>query len=356
LTKGLWQGKPLAAIWRRDAVQEATLYLRRSARTLDPAQRRVTDDHGVSYRYEKLLLATGGTPRRLPHAAEADSILYYRTLDDYQRLRALVQERQRFAVVGGGFIGSEIAAALAMNGKDVVMIFPGPAIGAGMFPRGLADFVTGYYREKGVEVRQGEDVVEIETRGGSCLLKTRSAQRQHEITADAVVAGLGIRPNVELAEQAGLELGDGIRVNSALQTSDPKIFAAGDVAEFFCPALHASLRVEHEDNATTMGEMAGESMAGQAVCYEHLPMFHSDLFELGYEAVGQLDSRLEMVEDWKDPNREGIVYYLRQGRVRGALMWNVWDRVDAARHLIAESGPFAPGDLRGRLLDIPQHV
>jgi NADPH-dependent 2,4-dienoyl-CoA reductase/sulfur reductase-like enzyme len=356
LTKGLWKGTPLATIWRKDAVQEATLHLGRSARLLDPAQRRVTDDHGATYRYEKLLLATGGSPRRLPHVADSDSILYYRTLDDYQRLRALVDGRQRFAVVGGGFIGSEIAAALALNGKDVIMVFPGPAIGAGMFPPDLAEFLTGYYRSRGVEVRTGEEVVEIKTRTSGCLLKTRSAGRLREIAAEAVVAGIGIRPNVELAEQAGLDLGDGIRVDSALRTSDPNIFAAGDVAEFFCPALRTSLRVEHEDNAKTMGEMAGESMAGQAVCYEHLPMFYSDLFDLGYEAVGQIDSRLEMEEDWKEPHREGVVYYLRQGRLRGALMWNVWDRVDAARRLIAESGPCTPDELRGQLLDAHQRV
>jgi NADPH-dependent 2,4-dienoyl-CoA reductase/sulfur reductase-like enzyme len=242
LSKGLWRGKPLAAIWRKDAVQEATLYLGRSARQLDPDQRRVIDDHGATYRYEKLLLATGGSPRRLPRAADSDSILYYRTLDDYRRLRALADGRQRFAVVGGGFIGSEIAAALAGNGKDVVMIFPGPAIGAGMFPPDLAEYLTGYYRSRGVEVRAGEEVVAIETRTSGCVLKTRSAGSPREIAAEAVVAGLGIRPNVELAEQAGLELGDGIRVDSALRTSDPNIFAAGDVAEFFCPALRTSLR------------------------------------------------------------------------------------------------------------------
>jgi NADPH-dependent 2,4-dienoyl-CoA reductase/sulfur reductase-like enzyme len=356
LSKGLWKGKPLATIWRKDAVQEATLYLGRQARTLDTTERRVTDDQGMTYRYDKLLLATGGSPRRLPHADDSDALVYYRTLDDYQRLRAMADRRQRFAVVGGGFIGSEIAAALASIGKDVVMVFPGPAIGARMFPPGLAEFLTGFYRSQGVEVRTGEKVVDLETRTSGCVLKTRSAGGTGAIAAEAVVAGLGIRPNVELAEQAGLELGDGIRVNSALRTSDPNIFAAGDVAEFFCPALHTSLRVEHEDNAKTMGAMAGESMAGQAVSYEHLPMFYSDLFDLGYEAVGQLDSRLEMVEDWKEPYREGVVYYLRKGRVTGALLWNVWDRVDAARRLIAESAPVAPNELRGQLLDVPQRV
>jgi hypothetical protein len=98
-----------------------------------------------------------------------------------------------------------------------------------------------------------------------------------------------------------------------------------------------------------MGRLAGQAMAGRTVSYDHLPSFYSDLFELGFEAVGEVDARLETVADWKKPNREGVVYYLRDGRVRGVLLWNVWDQVDAARKLIAEAGPFRAGDLRGRL-------
>ena len=110
------------------------------------------------------------------------------------------------------------------------------------------------------------------------------------------------------------------------RTSHPDIFAAGDVAEFFSPALRTYVRVEHEDNANTMGDAAGRSMAGQSVCYDHLPFFYSDLFELGYEAVGEVDSRLETVADWKDLYREGVVHYLQDGHVRGVLLWNVWER------------------------------
>ena len=109
------------------------------------------------------------------------------------------------------------------------------------------------------------------------------------------------------------------------------------------------LRMEHEDNANTMGHLAGRAMAGATVAYDHLPSFYSDLFELGYEAVGELDSRLETVADWKEPYHEGVVYYLRDRRVWGMLLWNVWEQVDAARRLIAEAGPFRPADLKGRL-------
>jgi 3-phenylpropionate/trans-cinnamate dioxygenase ferredoxin reductase component len=158
-----------------------------------------------------------------------------------------------------------------------------------------------------------------------------------------------VQPNVELAQAAGLETDNGVRVDSSLRIRHPDIFAAGDVANFHNPALDSWLRVEHEDNANTMGALAGRAMAGEAVAYDHLPSFYSDLFEMGYEAVGDLDGRLETVADWKEPNREAVVYYLRGGRVRGVLLWNVWEQVDAARRLIADPGPFKAGDLKGRL-------
>ena len=169
------------------------------------------------------------------------------------------------------------------------------------------------------------------------------------VEAEIVVAGIGIRPNVEQALAAGLRIEDGIRVDSSLRTSDPSVFAAGDVASFHNPALDRWMRVEHEDNANTMGRLAGRSMAGDSVSYDHLPFYYSDLFEFGYEAVGELDSRLEMFSDWKDPYREGVVYYLRDGRVRGVLLLNVWGAIDAARNLIADPVPLHAGDLKGRI-------
>jgi NADPH-dependent 2,4-dienoyl-CoA reductase/sulfur reductase-like enzyme len=349
LSKGLWKGQPLESIWRRTESQGVTLHLGRTARHLDPPNKRVTDDQGTVYGYDKLLLATGGTPRHLPFGGE--QIIYFRTLDDYTRLRELAGRGERFAVIGGGFIGSEAAAALAMNSKKVVMTFPEEGIGGRMFPPDLARFLNDFYQQKGVEVLPGQLAAGLETRGGRPVLKVRNAhdQGEREVAADGVVAGIGIEPNVELARAAGLELDDGIRVDASLRTSHPDVYAAGDVANFYNPALGRRLRVEHEDNANTMGRLAGQAMAGRAVTYDHLPFFYSDLFELGYEAVGEVDSRLETVADWKEPYRKGVVYYLRDGRVRGVLLWNVWEQVDAARKLIAEPGPFRPESLEGRL-------
>jgi NADPH-dependent 2,4-dienoyl-CoA reductase/sulfur reductase-like enzyme len=238
-----------------------------------------------------------------------------------------------------------------MNGAKVVMVFPGDGIGSRIFPADLAKFLNDFYRQKGVEVLTGDRIVGWEMRQGKLVLKSCNAQTldDREIVVDAVVAGIGLKPNVELAQAAGLEVDNGIRVNSGLRTSHPAIYAAGDVANFYSPILDQRLRVEHEDNANTMGRLAGLAMAGRTVSYDHLPSFYSDLFELGFEAVGELDARLETVVDWKEQYSEGVVYYLREGRVRGVLLWNVWEQVDAARELIAEVGPFRAEDHRGRL-------
>jgi len=166
---------------------------------------------------------------------------------------------------------------------------------------------------------------------------------------DAVVAGLGVTPNTELAAAAGLAVDNGIVVDAQLRTNDPDIFAAGDVANFPCAPLGMRLRVEHENAAISMGHHAGRNMAGADEAYTTLPFFYSDLFDLGYEAVGLLDDRFEIVEQWTQPYREGVVYYLDGGRVRGVLLWNVWGQVDPARELIAAPGPFDVENVRGRL-------
>jgi NADPH-dependent 2,4-dienoyl-CoA reductase/sulfur reductase-like enzyme len=174
---------------------------------------------------------------------------------------------------------------------------------------------------------------------------------EKEVTAEVVLAGLGIVPNTGLAEEAGLEVDDGIVVDPSLRTSQEGIFAAGDVARFYHSGLGRYRRVEHEDNALAMGEQAGRAMAGDRVEYEYLPFFYSDLFALGYEAVGELDSELEILSDWIEPYRKGVVYYLTEGRVCGVLLWNVWDKVEEARALIAQSGPLTEEDLMGRLTE-----
>ena len=344
LTKGLWKGRPLERIWRKTADLDAKLHLGRKVEQLDAHLHRVFDDQGAEYSFDKLLLATGGEPIRLP--GEPDKVIYFRTLKDYQKLRKLTETHQRFVVIGGGFIGSEIAVALANLNKQVSMIFPEDGIGARIFPAGLSDFLNEYYRSHGVKVLTNQSVSTIETHDEQMTVKTKAGQ---EILADAVVAGLGIRPNVELARQAGLTIENGVMVDKYLQTSQPDVYAAGDVISFYSPVLDVRMRVEHEDNANVSGTIAGQNMAGIPTEYTQLSYFYSDLFDLGYEAVGELNPAYEIVEDWQELNRKGVVYYSREGRVRGVLLWNVSSKVAAARALIAESGPFKDSDLIGKI-------
>jgi 3-phenylpropionate/trans-cinnamate dioxygenase ferredoxin reductase component len=336
LSKKLWHGKPLDSVWLGTDQLGVDLHLGRTGRLLDLQHKRVVDDRGTEYGFDKLLLATGVTPRRLPFGGHG--ITYYRTLKDYQRLRQEAARGQRFAVIGGGFIGSEIAAALAMNGKEVVMILPEAGIGSRLFPSDLSAFLNDYYREHGVEVLINSTVTDVVTRGDRFTVATQNtaASTKRELAVDGIVAGIGAQPNVELAQTAGLAVNNGIVVDPYLRTSHPDVFAAGDVAVYWQSALGQRRRVEHEDNATTMGRLAGRAMAGEREPYEHLPYFYSDMFDLGYEAVGDVDARLEVVAEWEEPFRKGILTYRSDGRVRGALLWNVWDQLDAARALIAD--------------------
>ena len=346
LSKALWKGdKTLASIDLQTAASGAELHLGRRAQTLDRAGHRVVDDRGDNWRYRRLLLATGASPRVLPFAAN-ERVIHFRTTDDYRRLRGYAVEGARIAVVGGGFIGSELAAALAGVGCKVSMLFPGASIGSGRYPPTLASFLDDYYRERGVELLSGVGVVGGSAGGEGVELVLSDGRR---LRVDAVVAGLGVVPDTALAEQAGLEVADGVLVDARLRTSDPDIWAAGDLANFFNPSLGRRLRVEHENAAVEMGAHAGRAMAGAGGDYTTLPYFYSDLFDLGYEAVGLLDARLQLVEDWSEPHRKGVVYYLDGGRVRGVLLWNVWGQVDAARALIAQPGPFDAASLRGRI-------
>ena len=344
LSKALWKGEPLESVWRNTSEVGVSFHSERRVISLDLTASRVVDDRGTAYSFGKVLLATGGTPRRLPLGS--DDVIYFRTLGDYRHLRALADQQKTFAVIGGGFIGSEVAAALAMQGCQVTMLFPEDGIGARVFPSDLASNLVSYYREKGVDARPGQRVTGLSEAGSQTVVETASGFR---VTVDAVVAGIGITPNVDLAQAAGLALENGVVVDQHLTTSHPSVFAAGDVASFTAPQLGKRIRVEHEDNALSMGRAAGRAMAGDRADYAHLPFFYSDLFERGYEAVGEPDPRGETVADWKEEFLEGVVYYLSGGRVRGVLLWNVWGQVEAARALIAEPGPFTAQDLKGRL-------
>ncbi len=344
LSKGLWRGKRLETIWRYKDPAELgiTEHLTETVAAIEPSAHRIRLADGRSFGYDRLLLATGGEPRRLP--GDPAGVHYLRSLDNYLALFRLARG-ERFAVVGGGFIGAEIAAALRDQDKEVHMVFPEAAILERLLPEDLAQAVTGYYRDKGVGVASGLGVRAVRQADGQVSLSLSDGS---ELTVDAVVAGLGVQPRTELAEAAGLYVQDGVVVDRFGRTSDKDIYAAGDIARIPVPALSTSLRVEHEDNAVRRGRLAGANMAGAGEEALDAPLFYSDLFDLGFEAVGILDSKLETFAEWAEPYRRGVVYYHQDRQVRGVLNWNVWDQVPTARAALGTA--FArPEDLKGRV-------
>src|SRR5215203_528298 len=200
LSKGLWKGRPIEKIWRKTE-ERGELNLGRKVTQIDPQKKNVQDDQGTEYTYDKLLIATGGSPNHLPF--EKGDIIYFRNFEDYQHLRALADVKEHFVVIGGSFIGSEIAAALTMVGKKVTMVFPSDAISGNIFPSDLAHFLNDYYREKGVELITNDSVASVTKEGERLIVRTGSGRA---LETDGVVAGIGIHPNMELAEAVGLKL------------------------------------------------------------------------------------------------------------------------------------------------------
>jgi NADPH-dependent 2,4-dienoyl-CoA reductase/sulfur reductase-like enzyme len=229
----------------------------------------------------------------------------------------------------------------------VTILFPEPGLSARLLPEAVARYLNQYFQEHGVQVMPGRLVRSLEPDEKFISLLTDQGE---SLQVDAVVAGLGIRPNTALAESAGLEVSNGILVDATLQTSHPDIYAAGDVANIYQPTLKMRQRLEHEENANLTGLLAGHAMAGQPEPYETLSSFYSSLFKINYDAVGLLDPRQEVVFDWEEPFVKGVIYYLNPAhQVTGVLLWNMKHGLDVARQMIAEGGVFQPQDLLKRI-------
>lgn len=352
LSKGLWLGKkqvPDIFIHPTEYYREnnVAVAMNTEVTELQPSQQTIVDNHGHTYRYSTLLLATGGTPRRLDiPGADLPGVCYYRYLDDYYAIRDSVKDGSSVAVIGGGFIGSEIAASLCQNKLQVSMIFPDETLVTRVFPRDLGQALQQIFRQRGISVTAGDVPSAITQDGKRFIVQTKNGA---QLAADVVIVGVGITPNVHLARAADLNVENGIVVNEYLQTSDPRIYAAGDNAYFPYSVLGQMMRVEHWDNAVNQGLYAGHNMAGAQQRYDYMPYFFSDLFEFGYEAVGQVSTKLETFADWQSTFETGVIYYLQDGKVRGAMMCNVWNKVEDARELIRSDRQWKPEQLRGRI-------
>jgi 3-phenylpropionate/trans-cinnamate dioxygenase ferredoxin reductase component len=318
------------------------LWLGQPATAIDRAARQVRLADGSVVPYRKLLLATGASPRRLPGA---DGVHYLRAIGDSDRLREILATGSRLAVIGGGWIGLEVAAAARQAGLEVTVLETRPrpllrVLGPEIAPV-FADLHTG----QGVSLHCGVTIEEITGADGRATgVRLGDGTR---IDADAVVAGIGALPNASLAQEAGLEVSDGIVTSAALQTSDPDIFAAGDVARAFHPLLGQHLRVEHWANARRQPLTAAAAMLGQDVRYQELPYFYTDQYDLGMEYTGYVgpDGYDRVVVRGDLESREFIAFWLRDGRVRAGMNVNVWDVTDAIGNLIRSAGPCDPDAL-----------
>lgn len=353
LSKQLWFGKTkIGDIFVHDQdfynQHGVTVLLNSRVTRLDPQERAVMVANGDIYGFEKLLLATGVEPRKLPiPGGDDDGICYFRTIEDYFQIQRQAENAKSALVIGGGFIGSELAAALSIRLKEVTLIFPGAYICSRVFPESLGRKLQTQYQARGIRVLNSEMPVSISKSSNGFHVDTSAGK---SVYADIVIVGIGATPSIDLAKTAGLGTGDGIVVNEYLETSHPEIYAAGDNAFFPCTALGQAMRNEHWDNALSQGKLAGRNMAGAKEPYTYLPYFFSDLFEFGYEAIGHISTKLEMFADWKKEDETGVIYYLADNRVRGVMMCNVWDKLEAARELILKGEPVSREKLRDMVL------
>lgn len=322
----------------------AEVRLESPVHALDPATRRVRLADGEEVGYGRLLLATGSTPQVL-EGPEDDRIIHFRSFADYRRLRDLAVADRHAVVVGGGYIGTELAAALAGVGLRVTIITPDHVLGGSRFPAEIAAQHQRLFSDHGVHVltdRRAERTLIAEDGRPAIALDDGTL-----VGADAVVVGLGATPVLDLAREAGLEVGEGVVVDEHLRTSDPRIWAAGDIAEYPDAILGRS-RIEHVDHARESGALAGASMAGSDAVYEHTPYFYSVVFGVRWEAVGTLDPELETHRVDLDGERT-VVYYLdSRSRAVGVLLWQVEGARDAARQVIAD-GVSDTEELEGRI-------
>ena len=295
----------------------------RTATAFDPAQRTVTLEDGASLGYDKLLLSTGAVPRRLEiPGAELEGVLYLRTLADCDVLRDRLQAGGRVAVVGAGWIGSEVAASARQLGLEVALIDPLPLPNVRIFGEEIGAFYRDVHAQHGVELVLGEGVEAFQGDGRVRSVRTSSGRL---IECDFALVGIGVAPVVQLAADAGVAIDDGVAVDDALRASVADVFAAGDVANAWHPFYKRRIRIEHWANALNQGPAAARAMLGEDVSYDRIPYFFSDQYDVGMEYSGFASEWDHVVFRGDRDRGEFVAFWLREGRVIAGMNVNVWD-------------------------------
>jgi NADPH-dependent 2,4-dienoyl-CoA reductase/sulfur reductase-like enzyme len=325
------------AVWYAD--QDVTLLTGVRATGIDRAAHTVTTTAGTVLSYTKLLLATGSTPRRLTvPGADMDGVLSLRTLGDADLLAPRLVDGARVVVIGGGWIGLEVAAAARLANADVTVVEAAALPLQRVLGREVAQIFTNLHEANGVRVLTGQSVRQLH---GDGRVESVELSGGAHLGADVVVAGIGVWPNVDLAADAGLLVRDGVVTDASLRTSDPDIFAAGDIAEFEHHLLGRSLRVEHWANARASGAIAARGMLSRPVTHDSVPYFYTDQYDLGMEYRGHAEpvgyDRVVFrgsaeVTDAKTP--PFLAFWTRDARVMAAMNVNAWDDGDNLDRLV----------------------
>ncbi len=317
-----------------------------TATSIDRSARRIVLAGGDSVPYDRLLITTGASPRRLNlPGADLDGVLYLRTVGDSERLGAALRGGGSVVIAGAGWIGLETAAAAREYGCEVTIVEPeAGALLRSLGPE-LGEVFADLHRSHGVTFRFGEGLSEVTGSAGKVAGAVTSSGE--ELPADTVLIAAGVLPNVDLAAEAGLDVDNGILVDEALRSSDPDIFAAGDVANAFNPLLGRRMRVEHWANALNSGPAAARSMLGQDVSYDRVPYFFSDQYDLGMETAGlpEPGSYDEIVYRGDRAALEFIAFWLSDGAVVAGMNVNVWDVNEDIQALIRSGTPVDPARL-----------
>ena len=319
---------------------EVDLRLGTTVTGIDPSAHDIVLADGSRVGYAKLLLTTGASPRRLQvPGADVPGVHYLRRVADTEQLKATFQAASRVAVIGAGWIGLETTAAARAADVEVTILEVADLPLLRVLGPEVAQVFADLHREHGVDSRYGVQVAEITASAGRAS-GVLLADGTH-VGADAVIVGVGISPNAQLAEAAGLEVRNGIVVDSQLRSSNPDIFAAGDVANAFHPLLGTHIRVEHWANALNQPQTAARAMLGQDVAYDRVPYFYTDQYDLGMEYSGYVEpgGYDQVVFRGDAGQREFIAFWLRGGRVLAGMNVNVWDVNDAVQDLVRAGQP-----------------
>lgn len=312
-----------------------------AATAIDRAAHQVRLSDGSSVEYAKLLLATGSSPRQFPGAEDA---LYLRKIGDSERIKSVIADSSRLIVIGAGWIGLEVTAAARAAGVEVTVLEAAPQPLITAIGSEVAEVYADLHRANGVDLRLGVEVDQVGAKSVGLVDGT-------VVDADAVLVAIGAAPNVSLAKDAGLDVDNGVLVDASLRTSDPDIFAAGDIANAENPFLGKRVRVEHWANALNQPAVAATGMLGGSATYDELPYFYTDQYDLGMEYIGDIAGYDRVVFRSDKPGREFIAFWLKDNRVLAGMNVNIWDVVDPIKALIRSRKQVDPDRLANP--DIP---